>query len=73
MKPMKIAVIGAGIAGLSVAWLLSRQYHVTLFERERRLGGHSNTVDVSQDGWGVSEALPRPGPVPVDTGFIGLV
>jgi uncharacterized protein len=67
MEPMKIAVVGAGIAGLSAAWLLSRQHHVTLLEREPRLGGHSNTVDVSQNE---GAAGLESGPVPVDTGFI---
>lgn len=57
---MKIAVVGAGISGLSAAWLLSRRHDVTLYEQEGRLGGHSNTVDVEIDG--VSH--------PVDTGFI---
>lgn len=57
---MKIAVVGAGISGLSAAWLLSRRHEVTLYEQEGRLGGHSNTVDVEIDG--VSH--------PVDTGFI---
>lgn len=55
-----IAVVGAGISGLSAAWLLSRRYEVTLFEREPRLGGHSNTVDVARAS----------GRTPVDTGFI---
>ncbi|MFN3586934.1 MAG: NAD(P)/FAD-dependent oxidoreductase [Moraxellaceae bacterium] len=57
---MKIAVVGAGISGLSAAWLLSRRHEVTLYEQQGRLGGHSNTVDVEIDG--VSH--------PVDTGFI---
>jgi predicted NAD/FAD-binding protein len=59
--PLRIAVVGAGISGLSVAWLLSRGGHaVTLYEAEPRLGGHSHTVDA-----------PAPhGPVAVDTGFI---
>ena len=51
-----IAVVGAGITGLSCAWLLGQCHNVTLFEAEPRLGGHSHTVEV--DG------------VPVDTGFI---
>jgi uncharacterized protein len=57
---LQIGVVGSGIAGLSAAWLLGRQHRVTLFEREARLGGHSNTVDVTIG----SET------VAVDTGFI---
>lgn len=57
---MRIAVIGSGISGLSTAWLLSRDHDVTLYEREPRLGGHSNTVEVDHDGATIA----------VDTGFI---
>ena len=59
-NPLAIAVIGSGISGLGAAWLLSRRHSVTLFEREARAGGHSNTVEASTAGR----------PVPVDTGFI---
>jgi uncharacterized protein len=41
----RIAVIGAGVSGLSCAWLLSRACDVTLYEAAPRLGGHSDTVD----------------------------
>ena len=57
----RIAVIGSGISGLAAAWLLGRgPYEVTLFEAESRLGGHSNTVDVTLEGR----------THPVDTGFL---
>jgi predicted NAD/FAD-binding protein len=52
----RIAVVGTGISGLSAAWLLAKRHDVTLIEAERRLGGHSHTVEA--------------GGVPVDTGFI---
>src|ERR1700681_1007780 len=57
---MKIAVIGAGVAGLGAAWLLSRQHDVVVYEREGRFGGHSCTVD----------APTAAGRQPVDVGFI---
>jgi uncharacterized protein len=60
MSRMKIAVAGSGISGLSAAWLLSEAHDVTLFERDNRIGGHSNTVQV--------EALE--GAIGIDTGFI---
>lgn len=57
---MKIAVVGAGVAGLGAAWLLSRKHDVVVYERENRFGGHSCTVDAG---------TPR-GLQPVDVGFI---
>ncbi|WP_341743688.1 NAD(P)/FAD-dependent oxidoreductase [Azonexus hydrophilus] len=60
MNRQRIAVVGAGISGLASAWLLSRRYDVTLFEAGDYLGGHTNTVDVTVDGF----------THPVDTGFL---
>lgn len=56
----RVAVVGSGIAGLSAAWALSAQAHVTLFEANDYFGGHTHTVDVELEGR-------RHG---VDTGFL---
>jgi predicted NAD/FAD-binding protein len=57
---LKIAIVGAGISGLGCAHVLARSHAVTLYEAEPRLGGHTNTVEVTLDG--ISH--------PVDTGFL---
>ena len=59
-RPLKVAVIGSGVAALSCAWLLSKRHKVTVYERAERLGGHSNTV----------QAVTATGDTAVDTGFI---
>lgn len=60
-SPLKIAVVGCGVAGLTAAWLLSRKHEVHLFEKNNYPGGHTRTLDIT-DG-------PDAG-TPVDTGFI---
>ena len=57
---MRFAIIGSGISGLAAGWYLSRKHEVSLFEKDPRLGGHTNTVNVENGG----------DPIPVDTGFI---
>ena len=42
----RIAVIGAGVSGLTTAWLLSEKYDVELFEAGDYAGGHTNTAVV---------------------------
>jgi predicted NAD/FAD-binding protein len=57
---MRIAVVGGGIAGLTAASVLHRRHEITLFEANPYVGGHTNTIDVPDEGRSV----------PVDTGFI---
>jgi predicted NAD/FAD-binding protein len=57
---MRIAIIGAGISGLTAAYRLRTAHNVTLFEANDYLGGHTNTVDVNIEGEQHA----------IDTGFI---
>lgn len=57
---MKIAVVGAGVSGLTAAHLLRPAHDVTVLEAEGHAGGHAHTVSV-HDG---------PRELAIDTGFI---
>lgn len=57
---MRIAVIGGGISGLTAAYELAPRHRVTLFEANGYVGGHTNTIDVTERG----------STLPIDTGFI---
>ena len=46
----RIAVIGAGVSGLTAAWLLSEHHDVELFEAADYAGGHPNT-ELVKAGW----------------------
>ena len=56
-----VAVVGAGVSGLTAAYVLSRTHDVTLFEADDRLGGHAHTHDVADRRRAVGA---------VDSGFI---
>ncbi len=56
----KLAIIGTGIAGMGCAHLLKDKYDITLFEQNDYVGGHTNTLEVDEDGK----------PVYMDTGFM---
>lgn len=53
-------MIGAGISGLTTAYLLSRRHDVQVFEAGDYVGGHTHTVDLKHGGQDYA----------VDTGFI---
>ena len=60
MNKENIAIIGSGISGLSASFFLSNKFNVHLFEKEKKLGGHTRTVNVNK----FNQSLP------IDTGFI---
>ena len=43
-KHKKIAIIGAGIAGLTAGYLLNRDCDITVFEKSGRIGGNAYTL-----------------------------
>ncbi|WP_338657586.1 FAD-dependent oxidoreductase [Methylophilus sp. DW102] len=57
---MKIAIIGGGIAGNTLAYYLHQQHDITLFEANDYIGGHTHTHEVTVGGQKHA----------VDTGFI---
>ncbi len=57
---MRIAVIGAGIAGLTTAYLLSEEHDLVVYEANDYIGGHTHTIDVPVNDQTYA----------VDTGFI---
>ncbi len=57
----RVAVVGAGVSGLTAAYLLQRTADVTVYEAEDRLGGHAHTHDVTDS---------RGRLLAVDTGFL---
>lgn len=58
---LRIAVVGAGISGITAAYLLGKRHDVTLFEKGPHVGGHTNTRAIVEPN-GTKQF--------VDTGFI---
>ncbi|MGA0334538.1 MAG: NAD(P)/FAD-dependent oxidoreductase [Kiritimatiellia bacterium] len=61
MSKPKIAVVGAGVAGLTAAWKLQHDAEVSVYEKNAYIGGHTRTLILPEG--------PDAG-TPVDTGFI---
>jgi len=57
---MKIAIIGSGISGNTLAYHLNSNHQITLFESNSRVGGHSHTHEIEIANQKLN----------VDTGFI---
>lgn len=57
---MKIAIIGAGVAGNTIAWHLHKKHDITIFEAEAHIGGHTHTHQIKAFGREYN----------IDTGFI---
>ncbi|QIV94111.1 NAD(P)/FAD-dependent oxidoreductase [Allofrancisella frigidaquae] len=53
----KIAIIGSGISGLAISYLLKDKYDLTIYEKNNYFGGHARTLNIEK---GIS----------IDTGFI---
>ncbi|WP_082461415.1 NAD(P)/FAD-dependent oxidoreductase [Pedobacter sp. PACM 27299] len=56
----KVAIIGTGIAGMGCGHLLQKKYHLTFYEEQDYIGGHTNTITLEEHGE----------PVYIDTGFM---
>ncbi len=57
---MKIAIIGSGIAGNTLAYHLNKTHDITVFEAGSHIGGHTHTHLIEHEGKAFN----------VDTGFI---
>jgi len=57
---LKIAIIGSGIAGNTIAYHLHKDHEITVFESEGYIGGHTHTHHIRHEGQDIA----------VDTGFI---
>ncbi|MEM0952023.1 MAG: FAD-dependent oxidoreductase [Cyanobacteria bacterium P01_H01_bin.74] len=58
----KIAIVGSGIAGLGCAHFLHPHHDIDLFEKNTKVGGHSNTITVTDQ---LTQKT-----IHVDTGFM---
>ena len=60
LRRRRVAVVGAGVAGLGASWALRETADVVVYDKAPRFGGHAWTVDIEHTGK----------PMSVDIGFI---
>lgn len=56
----RLAIVGTGMAGMSAAYFLKDHYDLSVFEKNDYIGGHTNTLYVSEEGKSL----------PIDSGFM---
>lgn len=70
----RIGIVGAGMAGVSLAWMLDGHYDVTLLEAGPSIGGNVRGVEVDLDGHqfvvDIGAQFFHPGPYPVYTALL---
>ena len=70
----RVGIIGGGMAGVSLAWLLDGERDVILLEARDSIGGNVQSVDITLDGHQVTVDMGaqyfHPGPYPVYTALL---
>jgi protoporphyrinogen oxidase len=54
-EPKRIAIVGAGAAGMAAAYALSRQpdrFAVTVFDKEDHPGGMATSIEIDKEMYG---------------------
>ena len=70
----RVGIVGGGMAGVSLAWMLDGQFEVTLLEAGPAIGGNVRGVDVDLDGRqfvvDIGAQFFHPGPYPIYTALL---
>jgi len=70
----RVGIVGGGMAGIALAWMLDGAYDVTLLEAGSAVGGNVRGVDVDLDGYqfvvDIGAQFFHPGPYPVYTALL---
>lgn len=73
----RVGIIGGGMAGISLAWLLDGQRDVVLLEARDTIGGNVQSVDVDLDGHqfvvDMGAQFFHPGPYPLYTALLSYL